>query len=252
MKRLYIALLVFLPFLTHSISLNAQNIKKQISDSLSACVVRNANVSKKTTVGISKIQQQNNQVSVWTKGSTLSYISITPEIADNLRKTVSKIVFGNTNGNVRIFCDNYEIDELISSMHKEKDKQPEHITRAQGTPLLTRTDIPFATQGGLQGKHIAIYGSHGIYYKQDDEQWQWQRAKVLTTVEDLYTTSYVMPFLAPMLENAGAVVIEPRERDTQLEEIIVDDTEAISDWQLTPDGGWGRKTGPLQGFLIQM
>lgn len=42
------------------------------------------------------------------------------------------------------------------------------------------------------------------------------------TVEDLYTQSYVLPFLVPMLENAGATVLLPRERDWQTTEIIVD------------------------------
>jgi len=44
----------------------------------------------------------------------------------------------------------------------------------------------------------------------------------IQTVEDLYTQSYVLPFLVPMLENAGATVLLPRERDPQTVEIIVD------------------------------
>ena len=48
------------------------------------------------------------------------------------------------------------------------------------------------------------------------------------TVEDLYTRSYVMPFLVPMLEKAGANVLIPRERDTQTEEIIVDNDAGLN------------------------
>ena len=42
------------------------------------------------------------------------------------------------------------------------------------------------------------------------------------TTEDLYTQTIVIPYLLPMLENAGAVVISPRERNWQKQEVIVD------------------------------
>ena len=77
-------------------------------------------------------------------------------------------------------------------------------------------------QKALQGDHIALWQSHGWYYDQKLQRWEWQRARIFQTVEDLYTQSYVLPFLVPMLENAGANVMMPRERDTRREEVIVD------------------------------
>ncbi len=49
-----------------------------------------------------------------------------------------------------------------------------------------------------------------------------------------------MPFLVPMLENAGAVVLQPRERDTQTHEQIIDDQEATSNngWVIGDGTGW--------------
>ena len=62
-----------------------------------------------------------------------------------------------------------------------------------------------------------------LYYEVPEElALRWQRARIFQTVEDLYTQSYVLPFLVPMLENAGATVLLPRERDPQTVEIIVD------------------------------
>lgn len=75
---------------------------------------------------------------------------------------------------------------------------------------------------GLSGRTIALWQSHGMYYDTNDERWQWQRPCLFTTVEDLYTSAYVLPFLVPMLENAGAYVMLPRERDTQISEVISD------------------------------
>ena len=42
------------------------------------------------------------------------------------------------------------------------------------------------------------------------------------TTEDLFTQTIVIPYLLPMLENAGAYVFTPRERDWQPHEVIVD------------------------------
>ncbi len=92
---------------------------------------------------------------------------------------------------------------------------------------------------GLDGANIALWQSHGWYFEPKLNRWEWQRARIMQTVEDLYTQSYVMSYLMPMLENAGAYVMSPRERDTNLVEIIVDNDggnyvlgtfEANGDW----------------------
>lgn len=92
-------------------------------------------------------------------------------------------------------------------------------------PLVTRIDEPEVTKG-LNGRHIAMWQSHGLYYNLDQERWIWQRAPLFTTVEDVYTLTYVVPFLAPMLENAGANVMLPRERDFSTVEVTA---EAVAD-----------------------
>ena len=88
-------------------------------------------------------------------------------------------------------------------------------------PFVVRLDAPEAPDG-LDGKNIALWPSHGRYYDAKEDRWMWQRGRLLGTVEDLYSQSYVYPFLVPMLENAGAYVMMPRERDTSTVEVIVD------------------------------
>ena len=80
---------------------------------------------------------------------------------------------------------------------------------------------------GLSGRHIALWQSHGLFYKAEEGRWTWQRAATHGTLEDVYTQSYVLPFLIPMLENAGAVVMTPRERDTQVWEVVCDNDPAF-------------------------
>lgn len=82
---------------------------------------------------------------------------------------------------------------------------------------------------GLSGRYIALWQSHGRYYEAEFDRWEWQRAPVHTTVEDMYTQSYVLPFLIPMLENAGAYVMTPRERDIQVNEVVTDNDPAFKE-----------------------
>lgn len=75
---------------------------------------------------------------------------------------------------------------------------------------------------GLDGRTIALWQSHGRAFSADDGLWQWQRPCLFQTVEDMFTQGFVLPYLVPMLENAGAYVMLPRERDVQTHEVIAD------------------------------
>ncbi len=93
---------------------------------------------------------------------------------------------------------------------------------AVGAPLvfgLTRARVPTR---GLAGQHVALWPSHGLYYNHERERWIWQRARLFTTLEDVLPFALVEPYLAPMLERAGAVVLMPRERDVQPVESVAD------------------------------
>ncbi|MBQ8098429.1 MAG: xanthan lyase [Bacteroidaceae bacterium] len=106
---------------------------------------------------------------------------------------------------------------LRSGKVKDKTFKTKNVT-----PLTTNLDLPTPITRGLQNRHIAMWQSHGKYYEPKLDRWEWQRARIFQTVEDLYTQSYVLPFLVPMLENAGAHVLMPRERDANPIEVIVD------------------------------
>lgn len=87
---------------------------------------------------------------------------------------------------------------------------------------------------GLENRVIALWQSHGLYFDQSQQRWKWQRPQLFGTVEDLLAQGFVMPYLMPMLENAGAYVMSPRERDTSLTEVIIDtDGSAEGDFYLT-------------------
>ena len=87
---------------------------------------------------------------------------------------------------------------------------------------VTPLSLPYNIKKGLQGRHLGVCQSHGKYYNHSRQEWIWQRPRLFCTTEDLFTQTIVVPYLIPMLQNAGAVVFTPRERDWQKQEIIVD------------------------------
>ena len=95
-------------------------------------------------------------------------------------------------------------------------------TDYKGAPWVTNTSRPNEISRGLQNRHIALWQSHGQYFKNENGEWSWQRPRLFCTTEDLFTQSFILPYVIPMLENAGANVFTPRERDTQKNEVIVD------------------------------
>lgn len=124
---------------------------------------------------------------------------------------------------VAVFSDRQEISHLVPNFYREKQIDKNRlIAHKVKTPLVTRVSDPSGKPKGLQNNHLAVWQSHGWYYEQKLGRWEWQRARIFQTVEDLYTQSYVVPFLVPMLENAGANVLLPRERDYNRHEVIVD------------------------------
>lgn len=124
----------------------------------------------------------------------------------------------------------------------------------RGQPWVENASLPYSITQGLQGRHLSLWASHGRYY---DAQrgWRWQRPKLFGTTEDLFTQTIVVPYLIPMLENAGAVVFTPRERDWQRAEAIVDNDDPRRGlsylevntkyaWTATGKPGFARHTAP--------
>ena len=123
-----------------------------------------------------------------------------------------------------VWCESVSLEELAQPS-LNNDGQPRNYKFKINTPerrvFIEEIDAPRADKG-FRGRNIALWQSHGRYYDNGAGCWSWQRSPNWRTTEDLYTQSYVIPFLIPMLERAGAYVLTPRERDTESLEIICD------------------------------
>ena len=170
----------------------------------------------------------------------VGYISLTPERAETVRNAVRACLPEEARDyGLRVMVGPWRLEQLTT----KPDIKMQGPTEKE--PFVVRVDGPKAPKG-LDGANIALWQSHGWYYEKNLNRWEWQRARIFQTVEDLYTQSYVMPFLMPMLENAGAYVMSPRERDTSTLEVIVDGDGALAYPGYSETGVWS--DAPKPGF----
>ena len=214
---------------------------EELADSLNVFASQRAYLGK---VKVSDIQIDEQNITI-TTCNRLSCVSLSPQEIDELKSSVRQWVGGAPTAQVNILSDGKELNEWVTAIYQKRDKKLQYKMATAKYPLVHNASQPYSAKQGLDGKHIALWGSHGIYYVQAYRMWKWQRARLWTTIEDLYTSSYTMPFLVPMLENAGAVVLQPRERDTQLHEVIVDDSQLAIGITHAEGTGWGRPLKPL-------
>lgn len=154
------------------------------------------------------------------------------------------------NWNVVISVNGYPIEKMVpaETLTTPDDQRYWGDTKYNGNAWTFPMNRPFTITNGLQNRHMAVWASHGRYYDFKKEIWRWQRPGLFGTCEDILTPSIVTPFLMPMLENAGAVVFSPRERDPQVNEVIVDNDRPRSGGLYKEDSGPRKWTDAGTGF----
>ncbi|HEY3373184.1 MAG TPA: hypothetical protein VGK10_20195 [Prolixibacteraceae bacterium] len=148
-----------------------------------------------------------------------------------------------------------EIHELIPNYYRDQSLAPDLTRLSKLTsaklPLVRNISGGIQFPEGLSNRNIALWQSHGWYYENTLDRWEWQRARLFMTVEDLWTMSFVVPYITPMLENADARVFLPRERDNQRHEIIVD-ADGSSKGSVYQEKGEIIQVGSDKGFGLKV
>lgn len=150
---------------------------------------------------------------------------LTPLVVGDLYTEVKRLLPMPYNTyDVSIFAKDTPIEQLIPTSMMDRADTARVYKRElyKGNPWVTPMSRPYNIKKGLQGRHLGICQSHGKYFSFAKQEWIWQRPRLFCTTEDLFTQTIVVPYLIPMLQNAGAIVFTPRERDWQKQEIIVD------------------------------
>ncbi len=193
----------------------------------------------------------------------LSYIAFREGNVGDFYKSV-KNYLGNdfNNYDIKIKTMGITIEELIPNFYRKDCKIDSNRIRdfnfKRTTPIIENISKPYKITKGLYNKNISLWHSHGWYYNSDLERWEWQRPRLFQTVEDLIPLQFVIPYIAPMLENAGANVFIPRERDFNETEIIIDnDTKEDiknglyleskkNDWKVFTKPGFAKGNPPYE------
>ncbi len=156
-----------------------------------------------------------------------------------------KLIIANKDGRT--------IQHHVSNINREEIDEKRIWTKPESKtlPWVTRTSRPWKAKKGLEGRHFQLSPSHGRLFR--DGRWKWQRPYLFCTTEDLYSQSVAIPYLLPMLENAGAVVFTARERDAQRNEAIVDNDNSAGEWGIYKEdseiGDW-KQTPQATGFAV--
>ena len=164
--------------------------------------------------------------------ANFGYQPFRPETTEKIYSELRSVLPGPVNYyNITLLVGHRSIDELVPNIYRKvkDDTRLWGKIQHQGEPWVSNASRPYSISEGLQGRHLAITPSHGRYYKNEEQRWKWQRPSLYCTREDLLSQSIVVPYLTPMLENAGAVVFSARERDRQPHNIIIDNDDTGND-----------------------
>lgn len=225
--------ILFIGILCFCIPVQAQNysieLQKRIGEKINSIVQQEVSVGK---VAIDTIIE-NKTINV-IFNDNLSYYPLRKESVNLFYHLIKQELSSEKqiDKDLIIYSDNHPIEFLIPKYHQGNRKNKNTFSHSNKRPFIENISKPYQSSKGLYNRHIALWQSHGFYYEPKLSRWEWQRARIFQTVEDLYTQSFVLPYLVPMLEAAGANVFLPRERDTQTHEIIIDNDGAFANQSL--------------------
>lgn len=248
-------IIVFFLCLTLGVNfLSAQDIERNVKERLTDYFGRYTATAKISTPKLKSIDIDYERKTIAIHASeSFAYQPFRPETVEAVYNQVKELLPGAVHYyRLTIFADGKPIEELIPNIYRNKKKDKERMslkTDYKGAAWVKNISRPNEISRGLQDRHIAIWQSHGNYFKNDKNEWGWQRPRLFCTTEDLFTQSFVLPYVIPMLENAGAIVYTPRERDTQKNEIIVDNDTPNASLYLevgSKKAHWA--TAPIKGF----
>ena len=248
-------IIVFFLCLTLGVNfLSAQDIERNVKERLTDYFGRYTATAKISTPKLKSIDIDYERKTIAIHASeSFAYQPFRPETVEAVYNQVKELLPGPVHYyRLTIFADGKPIEELIPNIYRTKKKDKERMslkTDYKGAAWVKNISRPNEISRGLQDRHIAIWQSHGNYFKNDKNEWGWQRPRLFCTTEDLFTQSFVLPYVIPMLENAGAIVYTPRERDTQKNEIIVDNDTPNASLYLevgSKKAHWA--AAPIKGF----
>ena len=202
---------------------NSQSLQSRLTTWAENYTRYDANIKPSTVVSCD-IDSQEERIRI-VLGGGFQEQHFTAEVVERIYKEISTFLSPSQKEyQVTVETDGRPIEDLVPNFFRKGKKDPARLLNEtyKGEPWVKNISRPYTAEKGLEGNHIALWQSHGRYYRTEKNDWYWQRPRLFCTTEDLFSQTFVVPFIIPMLQNAGAVVFTPRERDYQTHEVIVD------------------------------
>lgn len=202
---------------------NSQSLQSRLTTWAENYTRYDANIKPSTVVSCD-INSQEERIRI-VLGGGFQEQHFTAEVVERIYKEISTFLSPSQKEyQVTVETDGRPIEDLVPNFFRKGKKDPARLLNEtyKGEPWVKNISRPYTAEKGLEGNHIALWQSHGRYYRTEKNDWYWQRPRLFCTTEDLFSQTFVVPFIIPMLQNAGAVVFTPRERDYQTHEVIVD------------------------------
>lgn len=225
-----------------SFGLSAQTLTEKIQTVVSDFAPKDMSISKIRVIDVT--DDTDNGVLNVDVNETFAYLPLNAEKIEKLKADILSVAGEDYKEYkaVKLTINKVDIAEYLDATTGEM--------KYMHAPFVTHLNQPDTFTKGLNVNVLAIWQSHGLYFMNKLNRWDWQRPRLFGIVEDLFTQSFVMPFLMPMLENAGAYVFSPRERDLNTTEIIINnDNNAVSSSKYVEHNGKNKwKTSKGKGF----
>lgn len=213
---------------------------------------------KPSTVKACLVDAENKKITVEFGGGFPEQF-LTPAVVDSVYSRVRTFLDEEQKHYaITIMAEGHPIEFLVPNHLRKSNKDTDRLLheKYKGDAWVKNISRPYYATKGLEGNHLALWQSHGRYHKDSDNDWWWQRPRLFCTCEDLFSQTFVIPYIIPMLQNAGAVVFTPRDRDWQCHEVIVDNDQPNKDgmylesvkktqkkltWKATPQRGFANR-----------
>ena len=202
MKRLGVLILA----LALGVAARAEGISARefrvAADSLRARLERKTTV--KSPLRLEKVMKREGKLDFYFS-KELSDFPMRTKDAETLRKDLEKLLpkSYSSYGIGEIFGNGTKLEDLVTPELGSNGRPAEtayrvNDRRSATTPLVSPADGTWWKRG-LSGRHIALWQSHGRYWEPSEERWEWQRAALMGTVEDMYTQVTYSPSSSPCL-----------------------------------------------------
>ena len=156
------------------------SVKLSLADEVSRYLKPTASINVK--IKVEAIEEKRNDVAIIFCNAMSDYY-FRDSTVERLYSIAEKYFPGKK---ISLFANGSAIEDLASKFYTSKGYKVDKKSRKnnlkgisdESFPLVKRISDPYTPTKGLKNRYIAMWQSHGFYYDQPLQRWEWQRARI--------------------------------------------------------------------------